>query len=194
VARCAAAGRTVLAAAIWANRCSICSSSGSGSLCLELSSFQLDTRIVAAPGCGVLNVTAIIWMLSVGGGVRAGQVGFSTGGTVVLNADDPRVAAMRGAVNRAGSTQTVTFSIERPDADFSLLRTGTQTLLARHGEGLLDVSRMKITGCTTPPMRLAALAGRCGGIAVAPCWARSRPFRPVAPPEWVADWRGALRR
>jgi len=52
----------------------------------------------------------------------------------------------------------VTFSIERPDADFTLLRSGAQTLLARRGQGLLDVSRMKITGLHNAANALAALA------------------------------------
>jgi UDP-N-acetylmuramoylalanine--D-glutamate ligase len=83
---------------------------------------------------------------------------FAKAATVVLNADDPLVAAMRGTANPGHPTRTVTFSIERTDADFSLLRTPSQTLLARHGEGLLDVSRMKITGLHNAANALAALA------------------------------------
>jgi UDP-N-acetylmuramoylalanine--D-glutamate ligase len=54
-------------------------------------------------------------------------------------------------------TRTVTFSIERP-ADYSLLRDGAKTLLARHGAALLDTGRMKISGLHNAANALAALA------------------------------------
>jgi len=167
---------------------------------LELSSFQLDTTYsLQLQAAVVLNVTAdhLDRYPSVAAYALAKSRIFDRAATVVLNADDPRVAAMRGAVNRAGSTQTVTFSIERTDADFSLLRTGTQTLLARHGEGLLDVSRMKITGLHNAANALAALAlGDAVGLPVA-CHAGRAPglSRPVAPlGVGRRCGRGALRR
>jgi UDP-N-acetylmuramoylalanine--D-glutamate ligase len=132
---------------------------------LELSSFQLETtyslRLQAAV---VLNVTAdhLDRYPSVAAYALAKARIFARAATMVLNADDPRVAAMRGTAMRGavdgGPMHTVTFSTERTDADFSLLRTGTQTLLARHGEGLLDVSRLKITGLHNAANALAALA------------------------------------
>jgi UDP-N-acetylmuramoylalanine--D-glutamate ligase len=128
---------------------------------LELSSFQLETTYsLQLQAAVVLNVTAdhLDRYGSVAAYALAKSRIFAKAATVVLNADDPRVAAMRGAVAGGGPMHTVTFSIERTDADFSLLRTGTQTLLARHGEGLLDVSRMKITGLHNAANALAALA------------------------------------
>src|ERR1700675_3955409 len=93
---------------------------------LELSSFQLETtyslRLQAAV---VLNVTAdhLDRYPSVAAYALAKSRIFAQAATVVLNADDPRVAAMRGAANRRATaggavnggtaTRTVTFSIER---------------------------------------------------------------------------------
>jgi UDP-N-acetylmuramoylalanine--D-glutamate ligase len=87
------------------------------------------------------------------------------------------VAAMRGPAAMAGlgamvgsqamaepgamagsAARVVTFSIERSDADYCLLSRGGQVLLARRGEGLLEVSRMKITGRHNAANALAALA------------------------------------
>jgi len=116
---------------------------------------------------------------------------------VVLNADDPwvgamRGSAMRGAADRGGPLHTVTFSIERTDADFTLLRTGTQTLLARHGEGLLDVSRMKITGLHNAANALAALAlGDAVGLPVADMLGALQAFPGLSHrSEWIADAAG----
>jgi UDP-N-acetylmuramoylalanine--D-glutamate ligase len=133
---------------------------------LELSSFQLETTYsLQLQAAVVLNVTAdhLDRYPSVAEYALAKSRIFAKAATMVLNADDPRVAAMRdsalrGPAGRGGPMHTVTFSIERTDADFSLLRTGTQTLLARRGEGLLDVSRMKVTGLHNAANALAALA------------------------------------
>jgi UDP-N-acetylmuramoylalanine--D-glutamate ligase len=122
---------------------------------------------------------------------------FAKAATVVLNADDPRVAAMRGSamrgsVDRGGPTHTVTFSIERTDADFSLLRTPSQTLLARHGEGLLDVSRMKITGLHNAANALAALAlGDAVGLPMPKMLDALQAFPGLSHrSEWIADVAG----
>jgi len=158
---------------------------------LELSSFQLETtyslRLQAAV---VLNVTAdhLDRYPSVAAYALAKSRIFAHAATVVLNADDPLVAAMRGGK----ATRTVTFSIERPDADFSLLQSGARTLLARRGEGLLDVSRMKITGLHNAANALAALA--LGGAVGLPTAAMidalvSFPGLPHRS-EWIADAAG----
>src|SRR5277367_3413027 len=123
---------------------------------LELSSFQLETtwtlKLLAAV---VLNVTAdhMDRYATVADYARAKSRIFANADTVVLNADDPLVSAMRGHEGR-----TVTFSVEREDADFCLLRSGAQMLLARRGEGLLEVSRLKIAGRHNAANALAALA------------------------------------
>jgi UDP-N-acetylmuramoylalanine--D-glutamate ligase len=180
---------------------------------LELSSFQLDTTYsLQLQAAVVLNVTAdhLDRYPSVAAYALAKSRIFAQAATVVLNADDPRVAAMRGAVNngaansgvinngvagggdRRNAARTVTFSIERTDADFSLLRTGTQTLLARHGEGLLDVSRMKITGLHNAANALAALAlGDAVGLPVAAMLGALQAFPGLSHrSEWIADVAG----
>jgi UDP-N-acetylmuramoylalanine--D-glutamate ligase len=118
---------------------------------------------------------------------------FAKAATVVLNADDPLVSAMRApAGERNGAPRTVTFSIERTDADFTLLRAGTQTLLARHGAGLLDISRMKIAGLHNAANALASLAlGEAAGLPMATMLAALESF-PGLPhrSEWIADVAG----
>jgi UDP-N-acetylmuramoylalanine--D-glutamate ligase len=162
---------------------------------LELSSFQLETtyslRLEAAV---VLNVTAdhMDRYPSVAAYALAKSRIFAQAATVVLNADDPRVAAMRVAANGGEAARTVTFSIERPDADFTLLRSGTQTLLGRHGEGLLDVSRMKITGLHNAANALAALAlGDAVGLPVPAMLDALVSFPGLSHrSEWIADVAG----
>ena len=162
---------------------------------LELSSFQLETTYsLQLQAAVVLNVTAdhLDRYPSLAAYALAKSRIFAKAATVVLNADDPLVAAMRGPANRAGSVRTVTFSIERTDADFSLLRTGTQTLLARRGEGLLDVSCMKITGLHNAANALAALAlGDAVGLPV-PAMLNALESFPGLPhrSEWIADVAG----
>jgi UDP-N-acetylmuramoylalanine--D-glutamate ligase len=157
---------------------------------LELSSFQLETtsslRLQAAV---VLNVTAdhLDRYPSVAAYALAKSRIFAKAATVVLNADDPLVAAMRGP-----ATRTVTFSIERPDADFALLRKGASTLLAHHGDGLLDVARMKITGLHNAANALAALAlGDAVGLPMPKMLEALESF-PGLPhrSEWIADVGG----
>jgi UDP-N-acetylmuramoylalanine--D-glutamate ligase len=119
----------------------------------------------------------------------------------VLNADDPLVAGMRGgasggaatcaAAGRAGR-RVVTFSTQRADADYSLLRAGNRTLLGRHGEGVFDLSRMKITGLHNAANALAALAlGDAAGLPLAAMQSALEAF-PGLPhrSQWVADVAG----
>jgi UDP-N-acetylmuramoylalanine--D-glutamate ligase len=164
---------------------------------LELSSFQLETtsslRLKAA---SVLNVTAdhLDRYPSVGAYALAKSRIFANAATVVLNADDPLVTAMRGIITRgaAAAPRIVTFSIEGPAADFSLLRIRTQTWLARHGEGLLDVSRMKITGLHNAANALAALAlGEAAGLPL-PAMLEALESFPGLPhrSQWIADVAG----
>jgi UDP-N-acetylmuramoylalanine--D-glutamate ligase len=174
---------------------------------LELSSFQLETtsslRLRAAV---VLNVSAdhLDRYPSVAEYARAKARIFAKAATVVLNADDPLVAQMRGAGGSGDATnagevrgsdeavRTVTFSIERAEADFALLRRGSQTFLARHGEGLLDVARLKITGLHNAANALAALAlGEAVGLPMAAMLEALESF-PGLPhrSEWIADVAG----
>ena len=159
---------------------------------LELSSFQLETtsslRLEAAV---VLNVTAdhLDRYPSVAAYALAKARIFAKASTVVLNADDPLVAGMRRAPLRGAVTHVVTFSIERSAADFSLLRSGAQTLLARRGEALLDIGRMKISGLHNAANALAALAlGEAVGLPMLAMLAALESFPGLSHRcEWVAD-------
>jgi UDP-N-acetylmuramoylalanine--D-glutamate ligase len=162
---------------------------------LELSSFQLETTSsLHLQAAVVLNVSAdhLDRYPSVAAYARAKARIFSKAATVVLNADDPLVAAMRAPAAAGSQARTVTFSIERSDADFTLLRAGTQTLLARRGEGLLDAARMKITGLHNAANALAALAlGEAAGLPMPAMLAALESF-PGLPhrSEWIADVAG----
>jgi UDP-N-acetylmuramoylalanine--D-glutamate ligase len=149
-------------------------------------------------GAVVLNVTAdhMDRYSSVDDYARAKARIFSRAATVVLNADDPLVAAMRGGAMRGAAggrgSHIVTFSTQRPDADYSLIRLGQQTLLGRRGEGVLDISRMKITGLHNAANALAALAlGDAAGLPLAAMLDALAAF-PGLPhrSQWVADIAG----
>jgi UDP-N-acetylmuramoylalanine--D-glutamate ligase len=171
---------------------------------LELSSFQLETTSsLHLRAAVVLNVSAdhLDRYPSVAAYARAKSRIFAKAATVVLNVDDPLVAAMRevaqsGAAMRgvaqSGAARTVTFSIERTDADYCLLRSGAQILLARHGEGLLDVSRMKITGLHNAANALAALAlGEAVGLPMPKMLEALESFPGLSHrSEWIADVAG----
>jgi UDP-N-acetylmuramoylalanine--D-glutamate ligase len=127
---------------------------------LELSSFQLETTSsLKLQAAVVLNVSAdhLDRYPSVAAYAQAKERIFSKASTLVLNADDPWVAAMRSRQTSSDAVQ-VSFSIERTDTDFSLIRSGGQIFLARRGEKLLDAARMKITGLHNAANALAALA------------------------------------
>jgi UDP-N-acetylmuramoylalanine--D-glutamate ligase len=175
---------------------------------LELSSFQLETTssldLLAA---AVLNVTAdhMDRYATVEEYARAKARILARAATVVLNADDPLVLDMRGAVGGAGgglaaaagglpkrtaqegapadhgvpnrgpgesspasrgrAARAVTFSTQRADADYTLVRRAGQTFLAHHGEPVFDTARMKITGLHNAANALAALAlGDAAGL------------------------------
>ncbi len=168
---------------------------------LELSSFQLETTSsLELLGAVVLNVTAdhMDRYASVADYARAKSRIFAHAATVVLNADDPLVAGMQGAATRAataaerGRKRVVTFSTQRPDADYSLVRSGNQTLLGRHGEGVLELSRMKITGPHNAANALAALAlGDAAGLPLAAMRSALEAFAGLAHrSQWVADISG----
>jgi len=167
---------------------------------LELSSFQLETtsslRLKAAV---VLNVTAdhLDRYPSVAAYALAKSRIFAHAATVVLNADDPLVSAMRAAAAGAtGQVRTVTFSIAGAQAggpaDFSLLRDGAKTFLARHGAALLDTARMKISGLHNAANALAALAlGEAAGLPM-PTMLEALETFPGLPhrSQWIAEVAG----
>ena len=157
---------------------------------LELSSFQLETTssldLMAAV---VLNVTAdhMDRYASVAAYAAAKARIFMHAATVVLNADDPLVAAMQ-----TGRHATRTFSTQRDDADYSLLRRDGRVHLARQGEALLDTARLKIRGLHNAANALAALAlGDAAGLPLAAMLDALEAF-PGLPHRsaWVADIAG----
>jgi UDP-N-acetylmuramoylalanine--D-glutamate ligase len=168
---------------------------------LELSSFQLETTWSLRPAAAVvLNVSAdhLDRYATVAAYARAKARIFEKAATVVLNADDPRVAAMRGAVDARGAAggegaaRLVTFSIESPAADYSLLRSGAKAQLARRGVPLLGIERLKITGLHNAANALAALAlGDAVGLPMAAMLQALESF-PGLPHRsaWVADVAG----
>jgi UDP-N-acetylmuramoylalanine--D-glutamate ligase len=179
---------------------------------LELSSFQLETTssldLLAAV---VLNVTAdhMDRYATVEDYAHAKSRIFQRAATIVLNADDPRVAGMgapgdRGEGKRgsaldgagiSGERRTraiVTFSTRHSDADYCLIRTGEQTSLARHGEAVLDIERLKIRGLHNAANALAALAlGDAAGLPL-PAMLDALESFPGLPHRsaWVADIAG----
>jgi UDP-N-acetylmuramoylalanine--D-glutamate ligase len=168
---------------------------------LELSSFQLETTSsLELDAAAVLNVTAdhLDRYPSVQAYADAKARIFARAATVVLNADDPRVAAMGGTVlaGAAAAARTppriVTFSIERPDADYTVVRRGKELWLSRGGEPLLEAGRMKIEGLHNAANALAALAlGAAVGLPMAAMLGALETFPGLKHrSEWVADVGG----
>jgi UDP-N-acetylmuramoylalanine--D-glutamate ligase len=166
---------------------------------LELSSFQLETTSsLQLNAAVVLNVTAdhMDRYPTVAAYAQAKSRIFANAATVVLNADDPLVSAMRPLP--AAAVRIVTFSAAdgrlangRP-ADFSMLRIGSRTLLARQGEALLDTARMKITGLHNAANALAALAlGEAAGLPIPRMLEALEAFSGLPHrSEWIADVAG----
>jgi UDP-N-acetylmuramoylalanine--D-glutamate ligase len=162
---------------------------------LELSSFQLETTSsLVLTAAVVLNVSAdhLDRYPSVEAYARAKGRILAKASTVVLNADDPWVMAMRDTAYRSESARTVTFSIARSDADFSLLRSGAQIFLARRGEKLLDIARMKISGLHNAANALAALSlGEAAGLPMQSMLEALESFPGLTHrSSWVADVAG----
>ncbi len=157
---------------------------------LELSSFQLETTSsLALKAAVVLNVTAdhMDRYGSIEAYARAKARIFARAATMVLNADDPLVAAMRG-----DGAHVVTFSTRRTDVDFALLRNGERTVLARRSEPLLDTSRLKISGLHNAANALAALAlGEAAGLELPSMLAALESFPGLKHRSaWIADVAG----
>jgi UDP-N-acetylmuramoylalanine--D-glutamate ligase len=158
---------------------------------LELSSFQLETttslELMAAV---VLNVTPdhMDRYPSIVAYAAAKARIFSKAETMVLNIDDPLVAAMRGAAAK----RTVTFSLESDRADFSLQRSDSQRFLTRRGVALMDIDRMKISGLHNAANALAALAlGDAVRLPVPAMLEALETFPGLAHrSEWIADING----
>lgn len=157
---------------------------------LELSSFQLETTYsLHLVGAAVLNVTPdhMDRYPSEAAYAAAKARVLNHASTLVLNADDPWVVAMRRK-----SVPSLTFSIQGADADYTLQRKSTQIFLARHGEPVLDMTRMKMSGLHNAANALAALAlGEAVGLPLAAMIAALESFPGLAHrSEFVADIAG----
>jgi UDP-N-acetylmuramoylalanine--D-glutamate ligase len=162
---------------------------------LELSSFQLETTSsLVLTAAVVLNVTAdhMDRYPSVAAYARAKGRILAKASTVVLNADDPWVIAMRDTAYCNDAARTVTFSIQKSSADFYLLRDGARIFLARRGERLLDTARMKLTGLHNSANALAALAlGEAVGLGMPAMLQALESFPGLSHrSSWVADIDG----
>jgi UDP-N-acetylmuramoylalanine--D-glutamate ligase len=170
---------------------------------LELSSFQLETTFsLELEAAVVLNVTAdhLDRYASVGAYARAKARIFERAATMVLNLDDPLVAAMgtprrgfaRRALPRHGTPRVLTFSLTREDADFTRRSEGGRTLLVRRGEPLFDTARMKIGGLHNVANALAALAlGEAAGFEIPAMLEALETFPGLAHRSaWVTDLAG----
>ena len=135
---------------------------------LELSSFQLETTYsLELKAAVVLNVTAdhLDRYGSIAAYARAKERIFARASTVVLNADDPHVAAMRPRGRRAPGAHAHLFHPAARMPISRCSRSGAQTLLARRGEPVLDTARMKITGLHNAANALGGARARRGGRA-----------------------------
>jgi UDP-N-acetylmuramoylalanine--D-glutamate ligase len=130
----------------WGPRRSICSMSGVELYMLELSSFQLETTdSLSLAAATVLNVTPdhLDRYADLEAYAAAKARIFARCEVAVINLDDPLVAAMVGP-----GAAALSFSL-RADvgADYALMqRDGGDWWLMRHGEPLLALSQMRLTG------------------------------------------------
>lgn len=122
---------------------------------LELSSFQLETtRTLQVAAGAVLNLTAdhMDRYADMAAYAAAKARLFAHCATAVVNVDDPWVAAMPRAGQRVQG-----FSL-RGEADYMLRVADGDTWLCAHGERLLPMSALRVTGLHNAANALAALA------------------------------------
>ncbi len=158
---------------------------------LELSSFQLETtQSLQTRTSTVLNVTSDHMdrydsMLDY---AQAKARVFDRCAAAVINLDDPLVVAMP----RHGQ-RVLSFSVQ-PDvaADYTIKQLDKDVLLCRHGQPLLAMSELKITGLHNAANALAALAmAEALNLDQSACLQALRDF-PGLPhrAEWIADVQG----
>lgn len=132
---------------------------------LELSSFQLETvSTLDAAVATVLNITPdhMDRYASLDDYAEAKARIFRGTGTLVLNADDPMVMAMR-IPNR----RELRFALRLPadDAEFGIIGAGTDAWIAQGHRKLLAVGDLRIKGTHNVANALAALAiGQAAGL------------------------------
>lgn len=160
---------------------------------LELSSFQLEvTSSLNCRAAVVLNVSEdhldrhgdLANYAEIKSRIYRGD------GVMVINADDPVVAAMAAEVGRT----VVHFSLGEPqqESDFGLREQDHETWLARGETLLMRSAEVRIPGRHNLANALAALAlGEAAGLAMAPMLQTLREF-PGLPHrcQWVAEVAG----
>ena len=160
---------------------------------LELSSFQLEsTRSLALAAATVLNVTPDHLDRHAGLAAYAAAKAriFNNCRVAVVNLDDPLVAAMPRSEQRR-----LSFSLHaQAGADFSLVPHGDTAApwLTAHGEPLLALAELRLSGLHNAANALAALAlAEALHLPRAACLAALRDFSGLAHRmQWVADIRG----
>jgi UDP-N-acetylmuramoylalanine--D-glutamate ligase len=158
---------------------------------LELSSFQLEsTRSLQPLAATVLNLSPDHMdrypALADYAGAKARI--FRGAGTMVLNLEDPWVAAMAESGRR-----TLGFRLGPPGSDeFGLVEVGGEQWLARGRERLMPVSALLVTGLHNVANVLAALAlGTAVDLPIEAMVAALRKFRGLSHRcEWVAETDG----
>ena len=159
---------------------------------LELSSYQLETTSsLSLAAAAVLNVTPdhLDRYRDLEAYAAAKARIYARCEVAVVNLDDARVAAMVGP-----SRRSLSFSLRAAaGADYTLMqREGGQWWLVRHGEPLLALSAMRLTGAHNAANALAALAlGEALSVPRPAMLAELRCFTGLAHrSQWVADVRG----
>ncbi len=159
---------------------------------LELSSFQLDTtHSLKLKAAAVLNLSAdhMDRYASLEAYASSKARIFANCETAVINADEPQVARMPRAGQRA-----MTFSVADPGADFALVTppTDKQPWLARRGAPLLPLTALKISGTHNAANALATLAlGDALRLPMAPMLDELREFTGLPHrTQWVGEIRG----
>jgi UDP-N-acetylmuramoylalanine--D-glutamate ligase len=158
---------------------------------LELSSFQLETTTsLTTRAATVLNVTPdhMDRYDSLLDYAQAKARVFDRCATAVINQDDALVNAMPRHGQRVLSFSVTTDS----RADYGITVSNSDVLLHRHGQTLLAMSELKLTGLHNAANALAALA-LCEALQLeqAACLKALREF-PGLPhrAEWIADVNG----
>ncbi len=157
---------------------------------LELSSFQLESSHLLEPlAATVLNISPdhMDRYEGLDDYAQAKQRIFNGQGLMVLNRDDPRVAAM-ATVGR----EIVWFSLDDPSADYGVRRMEGDEWVTCQGQPLLKTSEIKLRGRHNLANVLAslALADRAGFSREA-CLRALRSFAGLEHrAQWVGDFAG----
>ncbi len=158
---------------------------------LELSSFQLETtRGLNAKAAAVLNLSAdhMDRYRGMEDYAAAKRRVYRGDGTMVVNLDDPLVAAMAGP-----GREVIHFSLERvPENGFGVAEREGQAWICERGQPLLPVRELRLPGRHNLANALAALAlGRAAGLPTAPMLEALRSFGGLPHrTEWVGSAGG----